>query len=293
MRPLRALTLLATLAAAGALSLLAGGCGSSAVTLDPVAQAAALTTRGAGAHLAVTVQVSAAQLASPMTITGEGFFNYRSAEGKLSVQASGLPSSALAQLPPGPVTIEEIFKSSSIYVGSPLLAGRLPGGARWIKLDLGRLSQALGLNVQQLSSGQSNPAQLLELLRASGGATVRVGSEDVRGVPTTRYRGSIELDRVASVVRAGQAAQVRAALQKLIAQAGTSSIPVEVWIDRHQLVRRVSLAITLAGAPGKPQVDVTVELFGFGPTPVVTPPPASEVFDVTQTTLSALSAAGG
>ena len=64
--------------------------------------------------------------------------------------------------------MEEIFKASSEYVGSSLFAGKLPGGARWVKIDLGRVTQALGLNMQQLA-GQSNPAQFLQYLRATAG----------------------------------------------------------------------------------------------------------------------------
>ena len=135
--------------------------------------------------------------------------------------------------------MEEIFKSATIYVGSPLFAGKLPGGARWIKLDLARVGQALGFDLQQLAGGQANPAQFLEFLKASGGSVSAVGEETVRGVGTTRYRGTLDLNKALDVVPSS----ARAALRSAISKMGLSSLPVEVWVDAHKLVRRIALAL--------------------------------------------------
>ena len=32
----------------------------------------------------------------------------------------------------------ELIKDDIVYMGSPLFEGKLPGGARWMKLDLGQ-----------------------------------------------------------------------------------------------------------------------------------------------------------
>src|SRR5205085_2979171 len=117
-----------------------------------------------------------------------------------ALDAAGAPASGTGVLPAGPLHIEEIFKSSAIYVGSPLFAGKLPGGARWLKLDVGRFAQALGFNLQQLAGGQTNPAQFLRYLKALDGTPERVGSDLVRGVPSTHYRAAIDLRKVAGVL---------------------------------------------------------------------------------------------
>src|SRR5262249_54025748 len=206
-------------AVAFALVLSIAGCGSSGVVaLDPVARAADATSHAGGAHIAVTAQVQAAALSTPFKITGGGFFHYSTHEGRLSLQMAGLPGAAATTRPPGPLQMEEIFKSSTIYVGSTLFAGKLPGGARWMRLDLSRLGQALGLNLEQLAGGQSNPAQFLEYLKASGGAVAVAGQEPVRGVETTRYRGAIDLQKAADVVPSSDRRPLRAAPAKLAAQ---------------------------------------------------------------------------
>ena len=283
---------LAPIAVAFALSI--GGCGGSGVAaLDPVARAADATSHVGGAHIAITAQVQAAALSTPFTMSGGGFFNYRTREGVLSLQMSGLPGATATTLPPGPLQMEEIFKSSTIYVGSTLFAGKLPGGARWMKLDLSRFGQALGLNLEQLAGGQSNPAQFLEYLKASGGVVTVAGHELVRGVQTTRYRGAIDLQKAAEVVPSSDRGRLRAALAKLAAQAGISSLPVEVWVDASGLVRRMSLALSIPASGENVQLHMRIELFGFGTTPAVTAPQQSEVFDATQTALGGLRAGGG
>jgi hypothetical protein len=277
-----------------ALVLPISGCGSSGVAaLDPVARAADATSHVGGARIAITAQVEAAALPTPFTMTGGGFFNYRTREGVLSLQMSGLPGAAATTLPPGPLQMEEIFKSSTIYVGSTLFAGKLPGGARWMKLDLSRFGQSLGLNLEQLAGGQSNPAQFLEYLRASGGGVTVAGHELVRGVETTRYRGAIDLRKAAEVVPSSDRGRLRAALAKLAAQTGISSLPVEVWVDASGLVRRMSLALSIPASGENVQMHMRIELFGFGATPAVTAPQQSEVFDATQTALGGVRTGGG
>jgi hypothetical protein len=285
--------LLLLLAGALALALGSSGCGSSASALDPLAQAAQITSRAGGAHVALSVQVTATGLPVPFVMSGEGFFNYHSQEGMLSLDAAGAGGGGSVGLPAGPVRIEEIFKSSTIYVSSPLLAGKLPGGARWLRLDVARFAQAAGLDMQQLAGGQANPAQFLQYLRAIAGTPVRVGSELVRGASTTRYHASVDLAKLAGVLSGGSGGELHAALAKLAAQLGSSEMPVDVWVDSHGLVRRIGLALSLATGTGRARVGLTIELFGFGPTPSLTPPPQREVFDATQAALGASATSTG
>lgn len=289
----RALTgLLPAVAAALALALLASGCGSSGVTLDPVAQAAEATSSVGGAHMTLSAKVSAPGSSSPFTMSGEGFFNYKAQEGMLTLDMSGIPGVGAASLAGG-LHMQEVFRSSTIYVSSPLFAGKLPGGARWIKLSLARVGQSLGFNLQQLAGGQSNPAQFLQYLRASAGKVTQVGRETVRGVATTHYTGTVDLRKVADVMPSSGRAQLRAALDKVIAQTGVATLPVGAWVDAHGLVRRMTLMLSLPVAGQRLQMEITVDLFGFGPTPTVTPPPESDVYDATRTALAGLGSGSG
>jgi hypothetical protein len=270
----------------------ASGCGAGAgAVLDPVAQAADATSHAGGAHLSFSGQINAAGLAAPITLNGTGVFNYRSQEGHLALDVSGVPAGG--GLPGGALRVEEIFKSDTIYVASPLLSGRLPGGARWLKLDVAKSAAAVGLGLQQLTAGQSNPAQFLEYLKAAGGATTAVGHQLIRGVPTTHYRGTIDLRKVAALVPSADRAAVSSGLSQLLAQTGVSSIPVDVWVDAQRMVRRMQISLA-PRASGRPLAfTIGVELFDFGPTAPVAPPAAREVFDATGAALDSLRSHSG
>jgi hypothetical protein len=273
-----------------AIALCTSGCGSSA-TLDPVAKAADATSHLGGVHMSLSMQLNGIGASGPVTVSGQGSFNYKTQEGTLSLDMSGLPANA--SVPTGALHMQELFKSSAIYLNSPLLASKLPGGASWMKFDLRRVAQAVGFDPQQLMGGQANPAQFLEYLRGSGGAVTTLGRDNVRGVPTMHYRAAIDLNKVADRLPASKREQLHAALSKVIAQIGTSSIPVEVWVDDHKLVRRLTMGLSIPAGPQRIQMSMVVELFGFGPTPAVTPPPAAEVFDATKTALSGFGSNGG
>jgi len=276
--PRRLFVALAALLATGGLAGALSGCGASSATLDPVAQAAEVTSAAGGVHMQMSMSLSFPGLSSPVSATGHGFFNYKTQEGEFALDMTGLPSSASAALGSGSVHIEELMKAGTIYVGSPVFAEHLPGGARWMKVDLKQLGGLAGLDLQGLSSGESNPAQLLEYLRAHGGSVTTVGSEVLRGVPTTRFRGSIDLEKVAETLPESERAAAKGALQQLSAETGLSSIPFEVWVDRQHRVRRIDLSMSIAAAGQQGGLQITVELSGFGPTPSVAAPGASEVF---------------
>jgi hypothetical protein len=293
MRPAALIRVLCPAAAALAVAISAGGCGGTSATLDPVARAADTTSHLGGAHLSMKGQVTGAGLPELFTLSGGGFYNYKTHEGTFTFDISGLPSSVTSELGSGTLRMEELITSSTLYVGSPLLAGKLPGGARWMKLDIGRFAQALGFNLQQLSGGQTNPAQFLEYLRATSGSVTTVGRERVRGVETTRYKGSIDLRKAGDVLPTSDRGQLRSAIDKVISQSGLSSIPVEAWVDDKHVIRRIDLNLAIAATGQKVSVAMSVELFGFGPTPAVHPPAGSEVFDATNSALSGIARTGG
>jgi hypothetical protein len=226
-----------------------------------------------------------------MTLKGTGTFNMRRQEGELTFELNGLPSSVTSQLGSGPLTFTELFSKGSIYMNSPLFEGKLPGGARWLRLDLSKLEAGLGIDPQSLANQQVSPGQYLEYLRASGGITV-LGREAVRGTPTTHYQGTVDLTKAADVLPTSDRSQLKAAMQKILAQIGSSRIPVQVWIDDKHLVRKMSMAIPLSIGGQQASTAIDFELYGYGPTPSVKPPASGEVFDATQSSLAGLGAGG-
>lgn len=272
---------LAALAAA-VTAIAASGCSSAGTaTLDPVAQAAEVTTHSGGAHIALSIQMNLGSLGGSLDIVGNGDLNFETGEGEVFCTLSGF--GALAQSPIGANGTEmtEVYKDQNIYVSSPLFAGKLPNGASWVGVNLGRIAAQYDLEPQALSSGESNPAEYLEYLKAYGGSLQPAGHAVVRGVPTSVYSGAIDLRRAAQTLPSHDRAATEASYGRLIAQIGTSSLPVRVWLDSHELIRRLTMTIPVTVAQSKLQISIQEELFDFGATPAVSAPAASQVYEAT------------
>ena len=111
------------------------------------------------------------------------------------------------------------------------------------------------------------------LLKAAGQATT-VGSQTIRGVSTTHYHVLVDLGRYATVVPAQlrAAAQDEAALLKRIS--GQQTLPIDVWVDGHNLVRKYQMQIPLCYQGERASESLSAELYRYGtkPSPCRRPP---------------------
>jgi len=294
MRARTVLSTIAALLAAGALGAAATGCGSggASATLDPIAQAAEITNHAGGAQIAMSMTMTIPGLASPIAVTGGGHFNAKSLEGSLNFQMTGLPAGGSSGISGGAIDMTELFKSGVIYMSSPMLDGKLPNGARWMKLDLAKAESQLGVDPSSFMSGGSNPAQMLDYLKGTKGSAKLVGHEKVRGVETSRYEGTVDLRSIVQKLPAGERAKAGAAIKALTDKIGNPTFPVSVWIDASHLLRRMTMDTSFSAEGKSVTANVEFEMFGYGPTPAVNAPPSSETFDATSLTTSALSPAG-
>ncbi len=277
--------MLGALLCTGAVAVAATGCGSTEATLDPIAQAADATTHAGGSQVAMTMTISTSASSSPISIKANGDFNLSNQEGQLDFSLEGLPASN----PANGASFTELYSKGDLYMRSSLFEGKLPNGAKWMKVDLASVLSSAGFDPSQLTGGE-NPAGYLQYLRAGGASVKAVGSETIRGVATTRYDGSIDLRKAAEVAPSSDRAQLRRTMEGLIQKTGASSFPVSVWIDAHHLLRRMEMSVAVPGAGGSANIEI--EYFGFGATSAVSPPPASETFDATQISKQALFPSG-
>jgi hypothetical protein len=101
----------------------------------------------------------------------------------------------------------------------------------------------------------------------------------VDGVQTTHYHAALSLDRLTADLPAADRSAAQQAIAKLRQTIG-SDLPVDVWIDAHQLIRRMAMSLSLH-VPSGPSVQETVvgDLSDYGPQPRPTLPPADQVQD--------------
>lgn len=282
----------AALAIAAAASVTAGcgGGGSSALSLDPVAAAATKTQHAGAARIRFALAFRSPQLQGKLLrLRGAGAIDGTSAEvtlplGSIFRQAgpmpavANLPNTTMAQLMHA--TMKEISLEQHgdfvIYLRLGFLAAQLPGGKHWISLDVSKLGKSAGLDLGKLMSGsQLQPSDILSMLKTEGATIRKVGSATVDGAATTHYRVTID------TAKALQAKGLTTPLLSGIA-AQAPKVPVDAWIGKDGLVRRIRISLGMAQTGKALQLAMTMDIYDYGAHVTIAAPASSDVFDATQ-----------
>jgi hypothetical protein len=257
----------------------AGGCGSSSPSFN-LADATAATTRAGTTRVAVAERMTLPGV-GPLALHGTGAIDLRRHRGWLSIDMSSF--ARVLHQPAARLRAREIMDGLVFYMRFPLLDGRLPPGIKWLKLDLGKAGQQLGIDFGSIlrGSGGIDPSQYLAQLRAAGKVENR-GATTVRGVPTTHYHATLSFAKLPATLPAKERAAARRSLRRIMQLTGTRSVPLDVWLDRRDRVRRLTTSYT-SHSPGAPALHtaVTIDMYGFGVPVAVAPPPAAQTRDVT------------
>jgi hypothetical protein len=167
-------------------------------------------------------------------------------------------------------------------------AAQMSGARPWVEMDLDAVSgQQGGVNPGQMRSGVAqDPTGQLEYLRGVSESVEKVGEEQVRGTQTTRYRATIDLKEAA----AQEGPEAREAYEETIETLGASKLPVEVWLDEQNRIRRFAMNLTVpvpenAASPNASREDATMrtqtvaEYYDFGVPVDVQAPPQDQTMD--------------
>ena len=276
------------LACAAVLIALAGcGLSSSSVSGDPVARAAFVSTGRPGYQLSFSLKINSGALPAPITGTGNGSYNVptRSGSVALDMDFSSVPQVVQA-LGSSTMRVEEVIAKTTFYVKLPAaITDRVPAfaGKPWLKVDIAKAGAAAGIpGLSSLTSNptSSDPGQLLQYLRATSGGTVtKVGSDSVNGVQATHYRAKVSLDRVPGALPPASRASARQAVAALERMTHLHEIPVDVWVDNGNLVRRVGMSFNETVQGQSLGVAITINILNYGPQPRPALPPADQVTD--------------
>jgi hypothetical protein len=251
---------------------LAAGCGASSA-IDPVAVAAETTEALPGAVVDFSGEVISPGTAETVVISGTGRTSSRPPEAQASFEfrASGASSRH-----PG-LSLEMRVVHDVLFLQLPQKSAM--NGKHWVKVDERATSKAAGLGSLQ-PSGEVDPSETLAYLRAVSGALTNLGPQVIHGVPTTGFRGEIDLERVAERTPAARRARTVAAIANLEHLTGVSTVPFQVWIDASHRVRRLSMVEGESSTlPNAAKVYLTEDFVRFGPVRKVAPPPSGDVFD--------------
>jgi hypothetical protein len=286
--------LLAALAAV--LAVIAAGCGGSSVAIPELTSFSSVAQKSASADSArfsMNLSMTLPGTSQPLAFTAEGGFDTPAQRSELTVDLSsfaelfkslgsslgGTTSGDLGS--PADWKLDAIQDGKTAYIHFPLLAKQLPPGKTWIRGDAKELSSADAGQMSQFGSlAGTDPRDVFGMLKAVSGSIEAIGSEKIRGVETSHYRATIDLAKVEQLVPAAQR-QGLGSLGQSAQQAGVSEIPLDIWIDADQLVRKLSVDLD-AKQPGTGQsvkASLVVELYDYGTALALELPPADQVVD--------------
>ena len=231
---------------------------------SPVAHAAAVTAASAGFRESQNITATIGSRAFHSISTG-AITEHPTTRAAMTFVSAGQTERA-------------IYITPYAYVHSltAATAGTSPGA--WLRIDLRAFVHALGFG--SLSAGSGDPTQYLSFLRAAGGVT-RVGRATIRGIETTHYRALADLKRYAAVAPSSQRASASKSAALLQRVSGSSTLPMQAWVDAQGRVRRILIQERLCSSEGAIHESISTDFFDYGAQPKISPPPAGEVQDVT------------
>jgi hypothetical protein len=231
----------------------AQGGGGGGGPLNAIAKAAEVTQREAGGRALIHSTVTSATTPEGFTETGSLIFDDSGrSRGTITVKGhtNGRELKALA-----------IVDGATTYTSSDAFDS-LPEGKKWMELDLSSAAKGAGFSVP----AEEGPKEGLKILERVQDAE-EIGKEDIDGVPTTHYRGTLPTPEEVFGVKVDY-----------------STLHVDVWIDEQGRVRRMQADVSgsvneVEGS--ETNTELTIDYVEFGRVPKIEPPPAGEVFNAT------------
>lgn len=181
------------------------------------------------------------------------------------------------------IEMQMISSETTMFMSSDLF-GPLPGGAKWMGIDL----SSLGGSEAPLPT-DSDAMGELALLETVADDVRKLGREHVRGVSTTRYRGVIDVSERAEQLREEGAKEFASEME-----AGRP-LRVDAWIDADGLVRSMRYVKVEREEEGEKAMTMSMRMdfFDFGIEPEIELPDPSEVFDATGVAEEEVGASSG
>lgn len=258
----RTLVLLFALSAAP----VSGACqsGEKTVTLTDGNAAAAASVKRTTETGTVRFELNyEADQAPPVSITGSGAFDFDANQGTMNVTVAGNAT-------------QVIVTKKTIYAKLP---GVLGAGAKpWASFSLNGPTASAGGFDQIVKL--ADPREALLRLKLADGMS-KVGTEKLRGVATTHFRGVVDLSDK-SLAKLNE--EDRAEAKTFRDQLGAPTHPIDLWLDGAGRVRRFEAALTGSSGDKPVTVKTHIDLFDFGSKVTVKVPPPNLVRDISSLT---------
>jgi len=181
-----------------------------------------------------------------------------------------------------------VMDGGIVYMRSPAFAD---APTPWVSMDPEKMDPAAAAQFGGFGAGTTDPSAYAGLF--AGVFDVKdSGQVDIKGVSTTHYVGTIDLQKVLESfpemvgedVDPATREQLEAAVEQFEALGIETKIPFEIWIDEEGLPRRQGITMDfgdLVPGAGEASMEMTVDYSAFGEPVHVQIPKPSQVTDVT------------
>ncbi|MEV0220249.1 hypothetical protein [Streptomyces sp. NPDC050704] len=216
----------------------------------------------------MTLVTEAAAAGKSVTARGEGVMDLEEGDSRMTLTSQGQKT-------------EQRVLDGVVYQKAPAEQRsqlRLPRDKTWMKIDLARLNRSGSGS----AGGQvSDPAESFAYTKGVNDREVtKVGTDTIDGARTTHYRVKADVAALAE----GDPAEEKALREQL----GTSSLPLDMWLDDQGRLRqetvRLSLRPQTGDAPKQNETvtsTTTLKFSDFGTEAGVEAPAAKDTVDVT------------
>jgi hypothetical protein len=277
-------------------AVLAAGCGGTTGAvpeLSSFTNVAQTSAAADSASFSLEADVSVPGIDKQLAFSAKGAVDTSAKRSRMSVDLSSVAElmksfgSSLGGTVTGDLGSPEDWKLEVIqdgdiaYVHFPLLAKQLPGGKTWLKGDAKTLSSADAGQLKQFGSlAGTDPRDVFGLLEAVSGSIEAVGTDELHGVETSHYKATIDIAKLEQLVPAAQRDSL-GTVEQGARQAGLAEIPLEIWIDGEQRVRKLSIDVDAKqpGTSASLKASLVVELYDYGKALELELPPADQVAD--------------
>lgn len=265
---------LAALLAVGAVAGVALGSPARRAALGPIQAAVNKTSKAGSAKFSFSLTVKAKSLSSSaFTVTGTGAVDTKQQAATFTLNLGSLAGAIGAIGAAIPASVDGVVVDGVAYVHLPGIAATLGKGKEWLELDPKTLPSTStgGIDLGQV---KVDPQSLTKLL--SSVSVHRIGAARVRGAAATKYRATVSVVKVVSVLPAKQ----RGATLKSLRKSGVKTVVIDVYVGRSGYISRVASALALnAGKQCGTSLAFTVDLYDYGTTVTAAAPPAAKTAD--------------
>ena len=245
-----------------AFAALAAGCGSAAgVDLDAAADATGADT----SRFEMQYGITGIPAKRSLKITASGVFDFPNERGIMSVDGDFAALAGMAE--------SVAFKEFRLLGKAGYARWTVKGKDYWVKQDVEDGSGDPAELLIPLPGTRTEPTDVLARVVQASAETAELGKEEVRGAETSHFRARVDLRKLVDQFPPDDRPPAAAL-------AGSRFVPVDIWIDGENRLRRITME--QAEEEDGAKVSTRFDLFDYGVEVEVEPPPAGEVISQEQ-----------